>query len=402
MPLRTIPVDSVIVPEGRLDADLEWTVPNLVQSLREVGLLHPITVTPNDDSSYILIAGRNRLEAARQLGWSEIPASVREYGPRDCELAELTENLHRRLLGPADRDRLIARYVTLCRMPRTMDPTLDPPFDSSPDSSVAPSESGWRPKCAAYAHVARQIGLSEMSVRRAVQRSALDDEDRAALEDAGLSLGEITTIASIKRKEERDRLIVLCKSGLSLQDSQIVLELSDDEIAGILVIQSTTPLTPAELIDVVWQDDVDRQAIVSLLAASMPFADAMREVLGDRWTNDPLADGNLSDADWADRHCGELACYRNSDHDTFVRAVGTYRQVQAARIDFERAIGWPDKIRIVDGASDPYRSRLVRFLSAHHPRQWVGCPGRVNRVCYRGRTSQGTCDRCQGAGFLIG
>ena len=47
-------------------------VRSLADSIAEVGLLHPIVVTPEGR----LIAGQRRLEACRKLGWVEIPATV--------------------------------------------------------------------------------------------------------------------------------------------------------------------------------------------------------------------------------------------------------------------------------------------------------------------------------------
>ena len=44
----------------------------LANSIAEVGLLHPVVVTPEGR----LIAGQRRLEACRHLGWTEIPVTV--------------------------------------------------------------------------------------------------------------------------------------------------------------------------------------------------------------------------------------------------------------------------------------------------------------------------------------
>jgi ParB family chromosome partitioning protein len=44
----------------------------LAASISEVGLLHPVVVTPDGR----LIAGQRRLEACRSLGWSEVTATV--------------------------------------------------------------------------------------------------------------------------------------------------------------------------------------------------------------------------------------------------------------------------------------------------------------------------------------
>ena len=44
----------------------------LAKSISEIGLLHPIVVTPQLE----LIAGRRRLEAMKLLGWKEVPVTV--------------------------------------------------------------------------------------------------------------------------------------------------------------------------------------------------------------------------------------------------------------------------------------------------------------------------------------
>jgi len=58
----------------------------LIESIRANGLLHPIVVT----SDNVLIAGKRRLEACRELGWTEIPCTV--IDPDDPRLAEADEN----------------------------------------------------------------------------------------------------------------------------------------------------------------------------------------------------------------------------------------------------------------------------------------------------------------------
>ena len=65
--VRQIPIDQVVGPEVKAD------VSDLVASIREVGLLQPLLVTPRDPSRFELLAGRHRLFAARQAGLSAVP-----------------------------------------------------------------------------------------------------------------------------------------------------------------------------------------------------------------------------------------------------------------------------------------------------------------------------------------
>ena len=45
---------------------------SLADSIAEVGLLHPVVVTPEGR----LIAGQRRLEACRSRGWTDVPGTV--------------------------------------------------------------------------------------------------------------------------------------------------------------------------------------------------------------------------------------------------------------------------------------------------------------------------------------
>ncbi len=77
----------------------------LEASLRTSGLLQPITVRRLDGDSYELIMGERRLRAATQIGWTEIPAVVkdaREIDDRALLTLALVENLQRADLNPLE------------------------------------------------------------------------------------------------------------------------------------------------------------------------------------------------------------------------------------------------------------------------------------------------------------
>jgi ParB family chromosome partitioning protein len=73
----------------------------LSASLQANGLLQPITVRRRGET-YELIAGERRLRAARSLGWTTIPAVVREVTDDQLLLLALVENLQRENLNPLD------------------------------------------------------------------------------------------------------------------------------------------------------------------------------------------------------------------------------------------------------------------------------------------------------------
>ncbi|MBF0143059.1 MAG: ParB N-terminal domain-containing protein [Magnetococcales bacterium] len=99
--MKSIPIDNIVVGK-RLRQVRPEAVEALAQSIRELGLLNPVLVTPlpDDDGQGVpdrfrLIAGNHRLEACRRLGMHDIAANVVTVEELDQRLAEIDENLCR-------------------------------------------------------------------------------------------------------------------------------------------------------------------------------------------------------------------------------------------------------------------------------------------------------------------
>jgi ParB family chromosome partitioning protein len=73
----------------------------LVQSIREKGIIQPVLVRPKGDG-YELIAGERRHRAATILNLNEIPAIIKEVEDRDSLELALIENLQREGLNPIE------------------------------------------------------------------------------------------------------------------------------------------------------------------------------------------------------------------------------------------------------------------------------------------------------------
>lgn len=100
-----VPITSITIPE-RVRRDLGDLAP-LMDSLKRVGQLNPITVSP----AYELIAGHRRLTAATKLGWKTVDVVVVSGldEVRRLEM-ELEENLYRKDFTP---DEVLAGWKRL-------------------------------------------------------------------------------------------------------------------------------------------------------------------------------------------------------------------------------------------------------------------------------------------------
>jgi len=73
----------------------------LVESIKQVGLLHPLTVVEEGDG-YRIVAGHRRYEAARLAGLEKVPVNVVEVGSEPVERYTLAENIAREDISPVD------------------------------------------------------------------------------------------------------------------------------------------------------------------------------------------------------------------------------------------------------------------------------------------------------------
>jgi ParB family transcriptional regulator, chromosome partitioning protein len=100
--LREVPLSSVrpnpYQPRTRID---EAAMVELTASMEASGMLQPVVVRPRN-SMYELIAGERRWRAAERLGWTKIPAVVKDVDDQTLLTLALVENLQRNDLSPID------------------------------------------------------------------------------------------------------------------------------------------------------------------------------------------------------------------------------------------------------------------------------------------------------------
>lgn len=82
----------------------------LSASIRQVGVLQPLTVRKNG-GQYVVVSGNRRLTAARMAGLTEVPCILMDPDRQDPALIALTENLQREDLHYLDEAELLRAYL---------------------------------------------------------------------------------------------------------------------------------------------------------------------------------------------------------------------------------------------------------------------------------------------------
>ena len=110
LPIHLIDVNPY-QPRSEFDDE---AVRALASSIASLGLLQPITVRPETNGRYTLIAGERRLRACLRLGMQTIEAMLIDAGDGEAAMLALVENLQREDLDPVEEAAGIRELMTRC------------------------------------------------------------------------------------------------------------------------------------------------------------------------------------------------------------------------------------------------------------------------------------------------
>ena len=156
-------VTDITINKGRRAVD-EAKVKSLVDSINEIGLINPITVTKES----VLIAGLHRLSAVKQLGWENIAVTIMDNGNSlHTELAEIDENLIRNELHWVEQDEAMKRRKEIYELLHPETKHVTKRGGSGRGNKTSDIMSDVLPFTE---DTAQKTGKSSRSVRRSVQR----------------------------------------------------------------------------------------------------------------------------------------------------------------------------------------------------------------------------------------
>lgn len=109
-----LPIDSLVPnPYQPREFIKDEQLEELANSIKECGLLHPVSVR-RIANQYEIIEGERRVRACKKLGYTKIPAVIRNVNDKQMLVIALIENLQRENLNPIEEakgyNRLINEY----------------------------------------------------------------------------------------------------------------------------------------------------------------------------------------------------------------------------------------------------------------------------------------------------
>ena len=83
----------------KMDEDMN----QLVQSVKERGVITPITLRQKEDGRYEIVSGHRRRKACELAGLERVPAEIKELSRDEAIILMVESNLQRSIILPSER-----------------------------------------------------------------------------------------------------------------------------------------------------------------------------------------------------------------------------------------------------------------------------------------------------------
>lgn len=194
--MAEISIDQIIPnpTQPRTEFD-EEALEELADSIRQLGIIQPITLSKGDDGRYIIISGERRWRAAQRADLKTLPAYIREVDDEQLHAMALVENIQREDLNAIEIALGMQRLIEECHL-----------------TQEALSE---------------RVGKKRSSVANYLRLLKLPAEVQLAIKEGLISMGHAKAIAGAEGENQLKVLKKCLKKALSVrQTEELVRQLS--------------------------------------------------------------------------------------------------------------------------------------------------------------------------------
>ena len=180
----------------RLDEDMD----QLVESVRERGVITPITLRQKTDGRYEIVSGHRRRKACELAGLTTVPAEIKELTRDEAIILMVESNLQRSTILPSEKAfSYKMRLEAMKRQGQRTDLTSDP---LGPKSGSRSNED-----------LANTVNESQSQIKRYIRLTELIPDLLAMVDEGRIALRPAVELSYLGKLEQQDLVAAI---GLSL------------------------------------------------------------------------------------------------------------------------------------------------------------------------------------------
>ena len=191
--IHALPIDAIRPSPFQARASFdEQELAGLAQSIRENGLLQPISVRKTADGSYELVAGERRLRACKLAKMQTIPAILCNYSDERTAALGLLENLQRENLNPFEQAQGLRDVMVL--------------WDCT------------------QAEAAKRLGMAQPTLANKLRLLQLTADQRQFVLDNGLTERHARAVLRLPENRRSEALITIAKRKMNARATDLYIE----------------------------------------------------------------------------------------------------------------------------------------------------------------------------------
>jgi ParB family transcriptional regulator, chromosome partitioning protein len=213
-----VPLDMIQANpfQPRTDFD-QQALEELSNSLREQGVIQPVTVRKTDNGKFELISGERRCKAAQMAGLSSVPAYIRSANDQEMREMAIVENIQRENLNPMEIALGYQQLIEDCHLTQEM--------------------------------LAERLGKSRSAITNQLRLLKLPAEIQIGLRQELISAGHARTLLAVENLQTQLEIYQdIIAQGLSVRDvEEIVRNINDPHDDTEEVPAEDKPRSPKEV-----------------------------------------------------------------------------------------------------------------------------------------------------------
>lgn len=177
----------------RLDSDMD----QMVESVRERGVITPITLREKEDGRYEIVSGHRRKKACEIAGLATVPAEIKDLTRDEAILLMVDSNLQRSVILPSEKAFAYKmRLEAMTRQGQRTDLTSDPvggKFAGQESASI----------------IGKEVGDSQTQVRRYIRLTKLEPELLELVDEGRMALRPAVELSYLNDIEQQDLIAAI-------------------------------------------------------------------------------------------------------------------------------------------------------------------------------------------------
>lgn len=190
---------------------------DLVQSIKDNGILNPVLVRPDEQGGFEMISGHRRMHAAKLAGLTNVPAIIKEMTDDEAVIAMVDSNMQREEILPSERAfSLKMKMDAMRRQGKRTDLSQDAASESMKRMTEKTSgteflklEDSWSRE-----EVGQQAGISGRQVQKYLRLTELTEDLLNLVDQKKLSIVLAVEISRFSNEMQRSLYSYIQKNGM--------------------------------------------------------------------------------------------------------------------------------------------------------------------------------------------